>query len=254
MEGFASYFEGRNANVNFDALKNFNALSSGVQKHLQRVYLTLTAAVLVAALGVYAHTLLNLGGTLTHLGFIGLTIWLTMTPATPAEEGKRMSLLMGAAFLQGCSLGTLVQVILAIDPSIVLMAFLGTTAVFACFSAAALLAQRRSYLYLGGVLSSAISVMMMLHLGSWLFGRSAAMFQVELYAGLVVFCAYVIYDTQVIVERAVRGEKDHIKHALDLFVDFVAIFVRLMVILAQNEQKKERREREKRNKSNTVRR
>lgn len=179
MESFTSYFEGRNANVNFDALKNFNALSSGVQKHLQRVYLTLTAAVLVAAVGVYAHTLLNLGGTLTHLGFIGLTIWLTMTPATPAQEGKRMGLLMGAAFLQGCSLGTLVQVILAIDPSIVLMAFLGTTAVFACFSGAALLAQRRSYLYLGGVLSSAVSVMMMLHLGSWLFGRSAAMFQVS---------------------------------------------------------------------------
>jgi FtsH-binding integral membrane protein len=78
--------------------------------------------------------------------------------------------------------------------------------------------------------------------------------QIELYAGLLIFCGYVMYDTQVIVERAVRGEKDYVKHALDLFVDFVAIFVRLMVILAQNEQKREKRERERRNKSNTVRR
>jgi FtsH-binding integral membrane protein len=179
MESFTSYFEGRNANVNnFDALKNFNALSSGVQKHLQKVYLTLTASILVAAIGVYAHTLLNLGGTLTHLGFLGLTIWLTMTPSSPAEEGKRLSLLMGAAFFQGCSLGQLVQAILEINPSIVLTAFLGTSTVFACFTAASLLAQRRSYLYLGGMLSSAVSVMLMLHLGSWVFGGSVAVFQV----------------------------------------------------------------------------
>ena len=32
-----------------------------------------------------------------------------------------------------------------------------------------------------------------------------------------------------IVEKANAGQMDHVKHALDLFVDFAAIFVRLLV-------------------------
>lgn len=40
--------------------------------------------------------------------------------------------------------------------SIVITALLGTAAVFACFSGAAVLAQRRQYLYLGALASSAL--------------------------------------------------------------------------------------------------
>ena len=52
---------------------------------------------------------------------------------------------------------------------------------------------------------------------------------------------------QVIVEKAEHGDRDHIKHALDLFVDFAAIFVRIVVIMLQNaesrEEKSDRRRR-----------
>ena len=52
---------------------------------------------------------------------------------------------------------------------------------------------------------------------------------------------------QVIVEKAEHADTDHIKHALDLFVDFVAIFVRILVIMLQNaERKEERRDSRKR--------
>lgn len=52
--------------------------------------------------------------------------------------------------------------------------------------------------------------------------------------------------TQVIIEKANRGERDHIQAALSLFVDFVAILVRLLVILLQNAEKREAEERNKR--------
>lgn len=42
---------------------------------------------------------------------------------------------------------------------------------------------------------------------------------------------YVVYDTQMIVERCEAGDTDSLRHALDVFVDFCAIFVRLLVSL-----------------------
>ena len=50
-----------------------------------------------------------------------------------------------------------------------------------------------------------------------------------------------LYGMQIIVEKAENGDTDHIKHALDLFVDFAAIFVRILVIMLQNAEKREER-------------
>ncbi len=56
----------------------------------------------------------------------------------------------------------------------------------------------RSYLFLGGFLSSAVSAMMLLRLGSWMFGgRGGFAYTAELYGGLAVFIGYVLFDTQV---------------------------------------------------------
>jgi len=87
-----------------------------------------------------------------------------------------------------------------------------------------------------------------MRLGTWFFGGRALMFQAELYVGLLVFVGYILVDTQMIIEKAYEGvRKDHVKDALDLFVDFMAIFVRVLVILIRSQEKKEeRRERKRR--------
>jgi len=53
----------------------------------------------------------------------------------------------------------------------------------------------------------------------------------QLYFGLLVFVGYIIVDTQEIVERAHLGDLDYVKHALTLFTDLVAVFVRILVIM-----------------------
>jgi hypothetical protein len=59
----------------------------------------------------------------------------------------------------------------------------------------------------------------------WVFINS------QVYFGLLIFLGYMVYDTQEIIERAHRGDMDYIKHALTLFTDFVAVLVRILVIM-----------------------
>lgn len=44
-------------------------------------------------------------------------------------------------------------------------------------------------------------------------------------------CGFVLYDTQLIMEKRRNGDKDFIVHSLDLFTDLIGIFRRLLIIL-----------------------
>jgi hypothetical protein len=50
------------------------------------VYTTLAATVFLSTTGVYIHTLLNIGGIITSLLFILLSIWLIVIPPTIENE------------------------------------------------------------------------------------------------------------------------------------------------------------------------
>jgi FtsH-binding integral membrane protein len=115
-----------------------------------------------------------------------------------------------------------------------------TLAIFASFSIAALTAKRRSFLYLGGILGTAVSWMLLLRFVNF-FIRLPGLFSLQLYGGLIVFALYVIFDTQLIIEKAELGSTDFAWHALELFIDLVAIFVRILIILLDKDKKKESR-------------
>lgn len=170
--------------------------------------------------------------------------WLLATPAY--EEQKRVGLLMAAAVFEGASIGPLVELAIDIDPSVLISAFVGCAIAFGCFSMAAMVARRREFLYLGALLSSGVSILFWLHFASSLFGGSAAIFKFELYFGLLVFVGYIVFDTQEIIERAHFGDLDYVKHALTLFTDFVAVFVRILIIMLKNSMEKNEGKRKKR--------
>lgn len=229
----------------YDSFKNFSQISPAVQTHLKLVYQTLCMALTSSALGAYLHVVWNVGGMLTMLGCMGSVAWLFSVPVY--EERKRYGLLMSAAVLEGASIGPLIKVAVDFDPSILVTAFVGTAIAFACFSGAAMVAKRREYLYLGGLLSSGLSILLWLQFATSIFGHSTGSFMFEVYFGLLIFLGYMVYDTQEIIERACHGDMDYIKHALTLFSDFVAVLVRILVIMLKNaSDKSEEKKRKKR--------
>lgn len=235
-------------NVRPATILKFTDLDPRVQQHLQRVYATLTCALAVCTFGVYANVAWHVGGLFTMLAGVGClaTLVLVGESSYQAVSLKRYGLLAGFAFCQGTLIGPLVNMALSINSGLIFTALLGTTVVFGCFSLSALLTRRRTYLFLGGWLSSAVLVLFAMRMSSWIFGFKLMQMQLELYFGLIVFSLYVLFDTQIIVEKASAGDFDHIKHAVDLFIDFIAVFVRVLVILMNNSQKREEKKEKKR--------
>uniref|UniRef100_A0A8C3CZ74 Transmembrane BAX inhibitor motif containing 6 n=1 Tax=Cairina moschata TaxID=8855 RepID=A0A8C3CZ74_CAIMO len=220
-------------NINFDALFKFSHISASTQEHLKRVYASFALCMLVAALGAYINVVTHFFqfSLLTGLGSLGLMIWLTATPHSRETEQKRLGMLAGFAFLTGPFSPPW------LSPSIIPTAFLGTATIFACFSLSALYARRRSFLYLGGFLLSGLTLMLLSSLVNAFVG-STWLFTANLYLGLMIMCGFVLFDTQLIIEKAESGDKDYIWHCVDLFLDFVNIFRELLMILGMSENKK----------------
>lgn len=232
-------------------------LSPRVQRHLLKVYTTLLLAVACAAAGAWFDSAIwQVGGMVTTLGALAAMLMLATTPAGPSTLRRRTLLLCLFSALQGASLGPLLNLAVFVDPSLVAVAFGGAALVFASFSLGALLTRRRWALALTGVLSTALTSFLWLHLAAHLLPRSAFMLRalsLELYLGVLIFAGFVLVDTQRVVEKASAGSDDHVAHALDLFVDLVALFARLLAILVRNAAARggeggsdERRERERR--------
>ncbi|XP_015279196.1 PREDICTED: bax inhibitor 1 [Gekko japonicus] len=232
-----------NRNIDFDAIFKFSHISTSTQQHLKKVYATFALCMFVAAAGAYINLVTQLVqfGLLTSLGALGLMIWLMATPHSRKTEQKRLGILSGFAFLSGVNLGPLLKMVIAINPSIIPTAFLGTAVIFSCFSLSALFAKRRAYLYLGGFLFSGLFLMLFLSLINMFVG-STWLFTANLYIGLMVMCGFVLFDTQLIIEKAERGDGDYIWHCVDLFLDFISIFRELMTILGMNESNKKKKE------------
>lgn len=222
------------------ALFKFDHIERNVQEHLKKVYGTLSIAMIAAGVGAYVHLFTGLmrHSFLTSIASIGLMIWLAMTHHSKETQMKRMAIFAGFTFFSGMSLGPVMDWVIDIDPSIIATAFMATTVIFVSFSLAALYNTDRTFLYMGGFLMSGLSWLMLLGFMN-IFFQSQMIWDLYLHAGLLIFCAFVLYDTQLIVEKKRNGDDDFIWHSVDLFLDFINIFRKLMIILGKKEKKKE---------------
>jgi len=223
--------------VNWGAVLKTSPLTRDVKDYLTKVYSTLGATILMCALGCAVHISNGFGYSFFYqLISIALIIYLAATPDSKESRLARFGALMGFGFIEGLTLGPLISVVIDIDPRIIMTSFLSTICVFICFSASAVFAKRRSYFYLGGFLATALSSLCFMSFLNF-FLRSYIIFQIDLYFGLLIFCGFVMFDTQLVIEKRINGYQDYIWDSIGLFLDFVNIFVRLVIILAKDKKK-----------------
>lgn len=230
--------ESKTGKYNLKALLDFSTLSPTVQAHLKNVYTCLLISTVCASAGVYLSILgwFNYP-RLALLASLITSVWLFSMEFNARTQKTCFALMATTAALTGIYISPLINLAIHVDPQIVMTAFLVTSLIFISFTLSALLTKKRTYLYLGGLLGSGLSIMMMLSLIN-IFARSEMLFNTNLYLGLLIACGYILFDTQLIVERATHGDLNYIKHALTLFVDLVDLFVRILIILLKNSQEK----------------
>lgn len=230
--------------ISFKALTDFSRLDAASKKHLKNVYASLAISLVSAAVGAGIHLLTDLFKVLSvfaGLGVIGFMLAIWCTSNEPKNQAKRLGYLVAMALCTGLSMGPLLDRIMEINPSIIVTAFFASAMIFVCFSLCALLAEERSFLYLGGSLMSGLLILTLTGVMN-IFFRSQMVFNIYLYGGLVLFCGFILYDTQLIIEKRRTGDTDFVWHSVDLFLDFINIFRRIMIILANKEDRKKRKE------------
>lgn len=228
----------------FASAMSWTRLSAPVLKHLKHTYMALTLAVLTCGIGAYTNMHLHFNPWIPAIGMMGFMwqlSWSSNRNPDPSTLKKRLGYLAAFGFCQGMAMSSILEIALFIDPSIIVTAFLSTAVVFASFSAMALMGNKREYLYLGGTLLSMTSFMLVASLVNAFLFRIPFLFEARLYGGLLMFIGYVVFDTQMIVARREGGDQDFVRHAMDLFVDIAAIFVRLVVIMIKMSEKKGRK-------------
>jgi len=206
-----------------------------LQQHLYKVYGALFLTTMTAAVGAYTHVLYNIGGVMTYIASIVLIALITFDRSKVSEE-RRLGYLVTLGLTQGASIGPLIQLALRVDPSAIAIALFLTANVFVCLTATAFYSSRRSTLLLGSILSTGLSMLLWISLFS-LFVPTALGHAVLVYGGLMVFCGYLLYDTQVILSKGGRDTQSYVDDALTLFIDAVGIFVRLLIIMLESSSK-----------------
>ena len=245
-------FASRN-HVDFDkisAMFKMEDVSPKTQLHLKNVYGNLAACTAICALGMYINAYTILSGMFMQFAFlIAMAYVMSKVSNVYEDEKTRMGYLWALAFCMGFLVGPLMHHLAEFEPSILINAVFCTTIVFGSFTAMSLFTKRRSMLFLGSIISSLVSCMFWYRTMSWMFGYSkygmGHMNMVYLMVSLFMTCLYIIYDTQMIIEKAERGDKDVPSHTMTLFMDLFDLFIKIVQLLMKlsedDKKKKDRR-------------
>jgi len=70
----------------------------------------------------------------------------------------------------------------------------------------------------------------------WIMGPNmftAFCSRIDVYAGIGLFTAFQIFDTQNMVQEFIEGKRDHMGHAVSFYLNFINLFRRIAEVMAR---------------------
>ncbi|PCH34027.1 hypothetical protein WOLCODRAFT_63835 [Wolfiporia cocos MD-104 SS10] len=134
-----------------------------------------------------------------------------------------------------------------LSPAILSRAALYSAGVFGSLSYIGATAANDRYLYMGGPLLAGVTVVALSSLAPMALPLGMRGLQVaeaiSLYGGLAVFGGFILFDTQKILQHARMAEmgtgpRDPMREAISLELDMINIFIRIVQILAMQQNRK----------------
>ena len=133
---------------------------------------------------------------------------------------------------------SMVPMIHAYGGAVLFDALLCTGATMGGLGAVAWNAPSEQFMKMGGVLACGLGGLLGASLLSIFYPGSPALWNIQMYGGIALFSLFVLYDTQMIMNRAKTQNKyDPVRNALTIYLDAVNLFVRFAAIMGGNKKK-----------------
>jgi len=154
-----------------------------------------------------------------------------------------------AAWLVHCAvLGAVIAPLCFLGGPLLTRAAYYTAGMVGGLSTVAVCAPSDKFLYMGGPLAMGLGVVFCASLGSAFLppttALGASLYSISMYGGLLLFGAFLLYDTQKIIHKAERHpvgygapQFDPINASMSIYMDTINIFVRIATLLAGGRKK-----------------
>lgn len=213
-------------------------LSPFVREYVLQVYQTICLLTLIFSGGVYYGMYSTLTqSTLRFLPFFGSMILICLMNSRSIDLFYGS---IGVSLFMGLGTSPLVSLAYNIDPTLPLIAALSTFCIFAAITLMVFIHPVPQIIYMGGFLVSCLNIAIMASLMN-MFIQSEFLYWTELYFTLGVFIVLILYDTHLMIEKAKMRHRPDLKEqyvfdALNIFLDLVNVFVRLLIILIDSKR------------------
>jgi FtsH-binding integral membrane protein len=158
-------------------------------------------------------------------------------PYSPGFGAKQIAWIVHSAVV-----GSIIAPLTLLGGPLLIRAACYTAGVVGGLSTLAVCAPSDKFLYMGGPLAMGLGVVFVSSIGSMFLPPTtvlgAGLYSIAMYGGLVLFGAFLLYDTQKIIHRAethpvyAAQPYDPVNNSVGIYLDTVNIFIRIAMILA----------------------